>query len=196
MPPIRPLANPSRSLIAKLAGKPGKPGVVDRVRQIATNLGARPHRVFLVWTTWSGAERGEGREEELARIEILPTPRVADLTTVTWGPFSSGKLPIGSMGITEISAGQFNAELLRGWRKPDGSPLDERREDFFYEVLEDGRTEGRAPGRGRYRLLGEPFLNAENVEWKIVLERASEDRAKSGASNVGVDEDQRAGFGR
>lgn len=187
MPPIRPNPHPGRSLLAKLAGSPGKPGVVDRVRQIATNLGARPHRAFLIWTRWTGAEVGEGREEEIARTEILPTPVVTDLSSVTWRPFSAGKLPVGSISVSEISAGQWSIDQLRGWMKPDGTRLDEKRESFFYEVTEDGRTEGRAPGRMRYRLLSEPFLRADNVEWRLLLERASEDMDRSGASNAGID---------
>lgn len=194
MPRVRPLVVPSRSLLAKLAGSPGRPGIVDRVRQIATNLGARPHRVFLVWTSWTGRERGEGEEEELVRLELLPTPVINDLTSVAWNPYSAGKLPVGAIGVREISAGQYTRELLHGWKKPNGEALNEQRESFFYEIVEDGRTEGREPGRARCRLFGEPFLNAENVEWRIVLERASEDRDRSGASNVGVDVNQSPGF--
>ncbi len=192
MPRVRPNPNPGRSLLARLAGSPGKVGVVDRVRQIATNLGARPHRVFLVWTRWTGAFRGEGSEEELVRLELLPTPVVADTTAVVWNPYSAGKLPVGAVGVREISAGQYTLEVLRGWKKPNGEAIDEQREGFFYEIAEDGRTEGREPGRARYRLMGDPFLAADNVEWRLVLERASEDRDRSGRSNVGVD--QRPGF--
>lgn len=187
MPKVRPLADPSRTLVARLGGRPGKLGVVDRIRQIATNLGARPHRVFLVWTRWSGERRGEGREEVLSEKEILPTPKVTDLSSVVFNPYAAGKLPVGSVSVTEISTGQYSEDELRGWKLPDGGRLDEKTGDFFWEVREDGRTAGRQPERRRFRLLGDVFLDAENVQFRAVLERASEDRNRDGSSAVGVD---------
>ena len=175
MPIIRPLRNPASSLLARFAGRPGRPGMVDKIRQIATNLGARPYRVHLIWVRWTGMNRGEGKEELLAELEILPTPVVTDLTAVNRNPFSAGTLPVGSISVSEISAGQYSEDMLRGWKKPDGQRLDEQREDFWWEVREDGRTAGRVPERRRFRLMGDVFLNAENVEFRCVLERASPD---------------------
>lgn len=181
MPRPKPLANPQRSLIARLSGRPGKIGVVDRVRQIATNLGARPLRCFLVWSRWTGAVRGEGTEELLAELEILPTPAVSDPTAIARNPFAAGTLPLGTISVTEISTGQYTEDLLRGWKKPDGSALDEAREDFFWEVREDGRTAGRTPERRRFRVLGDVFLDAENVQFKVLLERSSPDMRRDGS---------------
>lgn len=175
MPTPKPLANPSMSFIARLAGRPGRVGIVDRIRQIPTMLGARPYRVHLVWVTWTGLRRGEGDEKLVDELEILPTPLVADLTSVTRNPFSAGTLPVGSIMVSEVSAGQYTEDTLRGWKKPSGERLNQEREDFWWEVREDGRTAGKDPEKRRFRLLGEPFLNAENVEFRCLLERTSPD---------------------
>jgi hypothetical protein len=186
VPRPRPLPNPERTLIARLSGRPGRIGVVDKVRQIATNLGARPLRVFLVWTAWTGERRGEGEERLLAERELLPTPVVSDPTAVLRNPFAAGTLPVGTVTVTEISTGQYAEDELRGWKLPDGSPLDEAVMDFFYEVREDGRTAGRAPERRRYRVLGDVYLDAENVQWRVLLERASPDRRRDGSPHGGA----------
>lgn len=181
MPRVGPARDPSHTLITRLAGRPGRVGVVDRVRQVATNLGARPLRVFLVWTTWSGARRGEGMESLLQELEILPTPVVSDPTAIARTPFAAGTLPVGTVSVTEVSIGQYAEDELRGWKLPGGEPLDELRGDFFWEVREDGRTAGRTPERRRFRLLGDVYLDAENVQWKVLLERASPDRRRDGS---------------
>lgn len=180
MPKPAPLANPRRSLISRLSGQPGRIGVVDKVRQIATKLGARPLRCFLVWTTWTGERRGEGEERLLIEKEILPTPVVGDPTAIARNPYSAGTLPVGTISVSEISSGQYSEDELRGWKLPDGSPIDEVRMDFFWEVREDGRTAGKAPERRRFRVLGDVFLNAENVEFRVLLERSSEDMRRDG----------------
>ena len=181
MPKPAPLVYPRRSLIARLSGSPGRVGVVDRVRQIATKLGARPLRVFLVWSTWTGERRGEGDEQLLVERELLPTPVVSDPTTIARNPYSAGTLPVGTVVVSEISSGQYNEDELRGWKLPDGSPIDETRMDFWYEVREDGRTAGTNPERRRFRVLGDVYLNAENVEFRVMLERASPDQRRDGS---------------
>lgn len=193
---VAPLApgRAKRTLVSRLAP------VADRVRQIATNLGARPLRVFLVWTTSGGYERGAGEEEELLRAEILPTPVVSDLSALALTPFSAGKYPVGTIRVTEVSLDRFTADVLTGARLPgaplglfkhpvSGEPVPAERVSFFYEVAEDGRGDD-PPARRRFRLFGEPHPNAENVEWILFLERTAENRARDGTSLVGVDDDQ------
>ena len=78
MPIVGPLSQSkaTRTLVRKLSP------TVDRLRQIATNLGVRPYRVFLVRTRWSGEERGEGQEVVYDEREILPTPRVKQVSNL------------------------------------------------------------------------------------------------------------------
>jgi len=81
--------------------------------------------------------------------------------------------------------------MLRG-RVPPGSPNTgqsiEQPCDFFWEVTFDGRNEGGTfRPRGKYRLVGNPWLNASNAEYAVILERISEDRSSAGLSNIGDD---------
>jgi hypothetical protein len=173
----------TRSLIGKLAGKVGKIGLVDKVRQIATNLGDRPYNVDLVWTRWSGSSIGVGDETEIDRFPLVPNPVLFDLTAVARNPYSAGVLPVGSIRLTEISAGQTSEDLLIGRVRSDRTTPRTSVDDFFYEVRFDGRGAGpneAPPQRARYRLLGSPWYDADNVQFVVLLERASEDPSRLG----------------
>lgn len=151
---------------------------VDRARQVEVRLGFRPYNVFLVWTKWSGVERGEGVELVVRRCPILPTPIVEDLSAVSRSPFSAGTLPIGSIRVRSISA-TYSQDYLEGKTFPDtGEPVPEPY-DFFFEVVEDGRH-GREPDRARFRLAATPMLDAGESEWLVLLERQSHDMKRDG----------------
>lgn len=162
---------------------------VDRIRQIATRLGVRPMRVWLVWTQFSGDERGEGRETEVKRMEILPTPKVENLDSVAMSAFSAGVIEVGSIRVSRISS-MFTDDLLRGrvagLTYGDAKHLNQR-VSFFYEVQEDGRALGGPAPLRKYRISTEPYRRAGKVDWTIVLERISEDRTRSGQSQIGED---------
>jgi hypothetical protein len=174
--------------------------LADSIRQIATNLGARPHRVFLNWTQWTGEERGDGNEILLLRREVLPTPRVDNLDAVTFSVFHAGTIPAGSVKVTEISLATFTEDQLRGLDSTDpatgkqvvptaavnldGGGLLEPY-DFFFEVVEDGRGDPK-PERMRYRLLSKPFRRATKLDWLIMLERSSQDRTRGDRSVFGA----------
>lgn len=183
MPKPRPLtpAEAKRTLAHRFAG------LADRTRQLATKFGLRSKRVFLVWTEWSGSERGEGEERERARHELLPTPLVSDLTSVALNPYAAGKLPVGSVRVSEISA-TLTFDQLSGTRVPgrEGAGELPPNVDFFYEIVEDGRGDPE-PVRQRFRRLAGPTRDEDNVAWSIVLERSSEDRDRHGRSNAGPD---------
>lgn len=201
MPKVRPLTplEARRSIANRLAP------TVDRIRQLNTKLGERPHRVFLTWTRWTGEARGEGAEELVGQLEVLPTPRVDSLDSVSFSMFSGGTLPVGSIRVSEISVATFTEDLLCGRRIPDEArccrdvpdergavvphtaPIDGRSEevpfpfDFFYEVVEDGRGDPH-PVRNRFRLLSKPFRRAGKVDWMIMLEREDPDRERDNRS--------------
>lgn len=184
---------------------------VDRLRARYTTFGLRPYRVFMVWTRWSGSERGEGNERLVGSVEIVPRPKVDDLTRVSLSPFSAGILPVGSLAISQVSA-LLTADNLKGLAvpgqamvtackalpgmPPGGTPIGEvgltaleralgeaqglgripEPYDFYYEVVED-RAGSERP---KFRPFSEPFRDAGKMEWRIVLERVSEDRARDG----------------
>lgn len=194
MPKVKPLeqGRAARTIAARFAGSPGRVGLADRLRQLNTRFGIRPMRVFLVWTRFDGAERGEGSEKVLSRVEILPTPRVSDLTSITLHAYAAGKLPDGSLRVDEISAGQYTRDQLAGLKVP-GYPEDfiiPPNVSFWYEIVIDDRTGDKQPVRMRYRRFSEPTLQAGKVQWMVILERASEDESRDGKSNVGVDREQ------
>ena len=176
--PLRPLSplEARSSLAQRLTG------VADRVRQVATRLGARPYRVVLVWGRWTGSTRGEGELQFLREMELLPTPKVATLDSVTFSIFHAGTVPAGSIKLTEVST-RYTFDELQGHMIPElhedviPSPF-----DFFYEVREDGRRDAR-PVRRRFRLMSVPNLDAENAQWTLMLESESEARNRDGGSD-------------
>lgn len=179
MPKIRPLtpSEAKHSLLNRLTR------TVDRARQIATKLGARPFRVFLVWTTWTGRETGVGIEKETCRIEILPTPLVVSLDSVTFSIFHAGTVKEGSVRLEEVS-NSFTYDLLTG-HVVDGEHVDQipLNMDFFYEIISDGRGDPE-PVRQKYRILAQPFRRAEKVDFTVMLERRGQDNERDGSSPI------------
>lgn len=174
MPKIGPLTpdKAKTTLINRLAG------TVDRVRQINTNFGLRSQRVFLVWTKYSGQERGDGREIELRRKEILPTPKVGPMNAISFTASTGGVMPVGTQRVQEISL-TFTADELQGMWVPE--PHEEIPDNyrFYYEIVEDGRGDRQAE-RQRFRLSAKPWRNESNVCWDIILERVSLDADRCG----------------
>ena len=149
---------------------------IDQARQVATEIGARPYQVFLVWTTWGGKERGDGEQKEVARLQLLPNPKI-ETVEFQRNPYSAGVLPVGSVRVMGISA-TYSQPVLQGDRLPNGQEFDKqnRKNDFFYEVIQDDRSPSENPERARMRLLSGPVLKASSVSWEMALERSSEDR--------------------
>lgn len=163
-----------------LAHQLGK--VADNIRQsVATRLGVRPYRVFLIHTRWTGEERGEGEEEVVVEREILPTPRVEDVSTVVDQPYEAGVRARGPVRIDRISVDLFNEDDLCG--ESDGRRIEDN-EGFYYEIVEDGRgakftPSKAAPARRRYRFVS-ANRNADAAEWVVMVERMDEDRDRDG----------------
>ncbi len=148
--------------------------IADRLRQFCTTFGVRPYRCFLVWTHFDGEERGEGTETELARVELLPTPKIAELTALNQGAYSGGVLATGTIRLDKISAG-YTAAQLTGLEVPgQGQKVEMPRDvDFWYEVREDGRG-GDKPVPMRFRISGVPFRAAGKVSWSVLMETQNE----------------------
>lgn len=183
----------------------------DRLRQLNTRFGLRPYRCFLVWTKWSGGERGAGEETVLpgGRIELLPTPKVRSLDNVAAQFFSGGVLPVGSLRVTEISA-LYTRDQLAGLAVPNHDFTEENVPprprsaedlpkrpsvtslpqpfDFYWEVVEDGRGDDPAV-RSKFRLAAWPNRNPGGVQWECLIERVSSDANRDGTSTNGFDPD-------
>lgn len=148
---------------------------VDRLRDLKTKLGARPYRVSLVTTRWSGGERGVGAEEVVGCCVLLPTPKVADLDGLELTIQSVGADEVGTLRVSEISP-SYSEEQLRGL-----GPLGEEipaDHNFYWEV-----TYPKANGadlRRRFLPRSPPGYDAVKFQWSIVLVKASEDRERNG----------------
>lgn len=203
MSKIRPLTpeEARQSIVMRIAP------TVDRARQRVVAAGLRPYRVFLTWTLWVLAnskgeprlpvvlttERGQGVEYLLGRVEILPTPRVMSLDSVSLSSSGAGIVPMGSVRIDQISA-LYTRDVLMGVAVPanelpfKGQTPDEKHipepYEFFYEVVEDGRGDC-APKRERFRIMSEPMRRADKIDWTLMLERSTGDRTRDDESSIG-----------
>lgn len=185
------------SLAQRFAGR------ADRLRQLATRLGARSRRVFLVWTESTGEETSTGEELVRFRRELLPTPRVADATSLIRRPLSIGIVPDGSIRVDQISVAWYTEDHLRGLRVPEeygqqaqskfhpGTPKAEDRSapvlraplSFFYEIVEDGRGDEPA-ARTRYQLGAAPWRNETGVHWAVMLVPQSSPTDRNGKATL------------
>jgi len=176
--PLRP-GEAARTLAHRLSPR------VDRLRQFSTKFGLRSTRVYLVWSKYTGGERGEGREQIIRRLELLPTPRVSELTSISQLPFAAGTLPVGAIRVDLITA-QLSDDTLTGRTLPaaeDGANVHIKEPyDFYWELVEDDRVD-KISSRGKFRVLGNPTRREGNVSWTVVLERVSEDTRRTDAQS-------------
>lgn len=152
-------------------------GCVDSIRDLYTCFGARAYQVSLIWTRWSGGERGEGVEEVIRRELILPTPKVAELTSLRRDLQPIGIDEVGSLRVSEISP-RFNEDILVG-RSDSGEPIPED-QSFFWEI-EFQRPPGQQGVRRRFTTKSTPSYDPLRFQWQIDLLRSSEERTRSGA---------------
>lgn len=179
-------ALPAGTASRKLVHRIGR--IADNVRQIATNLGARPFRVFLVWEVWDGGEKGEGDVSEYRRIEILPTPMVDNIDALASPTSIAGTVPTGNIRVRDVSVQRYDHNTLSGYLFPNDAEKIPEPYDFFYEVVQDDRHEAK-PRRWKFNLTAPPALIPTRATWTLLLERASEDRNRDGVDQAGQDTD-------
>jgi len=150
----------------------------DVLRNLYTTFGLRPYVVSLVKTRWSGGRRGIGSELlEADPVAILPTPLVSDLTSLSEINTPIGLDEYGEVLLSQVS-GVYSEDFLRG-HDNDGRPV-QTDEQFYYEVEFPPPCEGRDGQRRRFVLRGAPMYYADRFQWNIRLERARQDRTRSG----------------
>lgn len=142
---------------------------IDKIRQIASNIGIREYRVFLVHAEWSGGVRGRGSPTEISRREILPQPRVQDATSTAYVVRAFGLQEEGTIVIDRIS-GKYTEDDLTG-RTPDlEDPVKTRSGqdglDFYWEVVEAADHDPKPVPR-RYVPSAVPARLP--FQWKVVL---------------------------
>ena len=145
----------------------------DELRQLYTDLGLRPYRVFSVLVQWSGGKIGKGVADVVRETEFLPTPLV-DLAPVWTEMKSAGKVEDGVATLREISP-RLTEDQVRGLFFQDALKPGQ---EGFIEVVEDAR-DGQSPRR-RFGVRGAPYRRAGKFEWACRLQRARKDRKRSG----------------
>lgn len=176
-PGIGPNPSPERSFVNELQE------TVDELRQIATDLGVRPYRVFSVLIEWDGGAVGRGVARCVKEVEILPTPKVNETSGVQGEIRSAGLVERGSVTLSQVS-GSYTEDQVRSMfmLAPLGptAPGDGLKpgQETFIEVrvdARDGVTE-----RRRFVVRGMPYRKAEAFEWRVSLMRQDMERARNG----------------
>lgn len=158
-PDLGPNPNPQASLVDSLGS------VVDDIRQIATDLGARPYRVFSVRVGWSGGEPGRGVRGPVCEEEFLPTPLVKEWW-VRRELEPVGSVERGIVELREISPRYTEAQIMSLCPYPCGP--DAHGNETFIEMRIDAR-DGTQVKHRRFVIANAPFLDAEKFEWRVKL---------------------------
>ena len=147
---------------------------VDSIRQIASDLGARPYTVHSVTITWSGGEIGRGAPTVTGDQAILPTPLVRQVSSMQRDPSNAGSIERGDVILTGVSPRYTEDEIeeLFGVDEQDGV-------ERFVEVRIDSRDG--EPKRRRFVLGAPPERRPTFADWRIKLTRQDSDRRRDGS---------------
>lgn len=148
----------------------------DRLRNLYTRFGMRPYRVMIIRTRWSADRRGKGVEELIFQQEILPTPKITDLGTLTEVLNPTGLDEGGTIQVSEIS-GRFTEDLLIGIDPEGRDPL--KTDNVYYEI-EFPRLDGKPGTRRRFGIRAAPTYRSDQFQWIVTLEKIDEDRGRQG----------------
>lgn len=161
--------------------------VVDDVRQIATDLGVRPYRVFSIVCFWSGGEVGRGTPSVIHETEFLPTPKLMETSGVRGSPRSGGVAERGDATLRQVSP-RYTEDQVRALcgtgaatdaqGQPIGVPPGAKNIEIWIEVRVDSRDGDTQ--RRRFIVVGQPFRDAEKFEWRVTLMRQDQDRSRAG----------------
>jgi hypothetical protein len=171
----RPFTSLNAQTIARSLARKFVP-IADNLRDLYTKFGLRPYIVRIVRTRWTDAERGEGGEFVVKSLDLLPTPKVSDLSAINEILHPIGLDEVGGIVVTELS-GRFTEEQLRGL-DDDGSEA--ARDEQVYWEIEFVRLDGREGERRRFQLSAAPYYNASTLQWSVKLERTHGERTRSG----------------
>lgn len=156
--------------------------VVDSIRQLYTTMGLRTYRVFLVHQVWSGERRGAGVANVISRREILPTPRILDMSATSEVLHATGLSEEGGLSIDQISV-KYSEDDLLGRTMDIQDPTLQRtglaNVEFYWEVVEQ-RVTSPAPAHRRYVPNAVPSLSRDGFQWKASLTKQDFDTGRQG----------------
>lgn len=144
--------------------------VEDAGRNVEAMLGLRPYAVRVVRTAWSGAARGQGVETVVEERELLPVPRVGDLSGLSKVINAAQVEDIGTLLISEIS-GVYTERQLQCLPENGGGLA--ANESAYFEIQFLGGV------RRRFTPASVPMYDADRAQWRVVvsLQRGTRDRA-------------------
>jgi len=165
-PSLHPNPMPSRSLVESLGY------VADDLRQIYTNLGARPYRINAVVVRWTGGAIGRGKQEVVSSKPVEPTPRV-NLAPLRNEMTSGGLQEKGYIRADQISPNFTEDDIIYSMYEiqplPDGY---QAVWDMFIDDR-DGRTVKR-----RLVPKGPPERHPTRLEWSCEFLRQDENESR------------------
>lgn len=174
-PPLDPEEHPNPAPQASLVEELGQ--TVDELRQLYTDVGMRPYRVFSVVVRWSGRRIGAGVADVVRETEFLPTPLV-DLAPVSAEAKSAGVVEDGGTILREISP-RLTEDQVRGlFFQDELGPGEEGFIEVVHDVR-DGQTD-----RRRFTVRGGPVRKESKFQWTCRLVRARKDRNRDGTLDV------------
>jgi hypothetical protein len=150
--------------------------VADGIRDLFSRFGTRPYKVRLVRVVWSSGTRGAGAPVVQRVLDILPTPLVQDLSTMTEIVHPIGLDEVGTIVVSEIS-GRFTDEELRFLDKAGDPPGPDT--EVFWEI-EFPRPDGLPGDLRRFYLRSAPMYFSTKFYWMVRLEKAHNDRDRNG----------------
>ena len=152
--------------------------VADNIRNLFTRFGLRTYKVRIVRVRWSAGRRFKGVPSVVEELDIMPTPLVQDLTTLTEIASPIGLDEAGVIVVSEIS-GEYTDDQLRSLSKEGEPPGPD--EEVFYEI-EYPQPNGPSTTneRRRFFLRGAPYYAAGRFQWSVRLEKTNEDRSRTG----------------
>lgn len=155
--------------------------VADDLRQLYTDVGLRPYRVFLVNVGWSGGQVGRGVPTVTRETELLPTPLLREWTQSVQGESTAaGTREVGRARLEQVSP-RYTEDAIRELVRPN---LDDG-EETFVEVRHDSR-DGETHRR-RFVVRGVPYRKAGKFEWRVGLSKQDEDRDRQGGLDESTD---------
>lgn len=150
---------------------------VDCWRHISSELGARPYRVFVVKTRWTGKRRGEGIEIPVFEEELTPTPKVDPISAIQQQLQDIGLDEVGTVNVAELSP-RYTSNFLMG-RDEQGRGI-AANESFFWEIVLIRNKANEPQKRRRFMVAGVPAYEANKLQWSVRLVRAGNDREEDG----------------
>lgn len=169
-PRLGPNPAPERSLVESLGA------VADDLRQLYTDVGLRPYRMFSIIYRWSGGEIGRGEPTVISQEEFLPTPNIS-LLGVRGSPREAGIVERGDVRVTQISP-RYTEDQIRTLFHCLPLPLGC---EGFVEITVDSR-DGASPRR-RFAVVGVPTREADRFHWVASLVRQDASRLRDGEPN-------------